>query len=213
MRVSFGDVTVDTGTRQLFRDAREIHVSPKAFELLAILIEHRPRALSKDQLHDRLWPDTYVSESNLAGLVAEIRRAVGDDARQPRLVRTVSRFGYAFAGETTPEVDRAVDSGPSCCVICGDHVMRLVAGENILGRDADAGGFDSITVSRRHARIVVAGARATLEDLGSKNGTYLWGKKVVSPQELADGDEIGLGSLVVKFRRASTDDSTQTWPG
>src|SRR5688500_9228808 len=102
MMVSFGDLTLDTDTRQIRRGAVEVQISPKAFDLLTALVDARPRALSKADLHERLWPRTYVTESNLAGLVAEIRRAIGDDARTPRFVRTVQRFGYAFAGEVTP---------------------------------------------------------------------------------------------------------------
>ena len=133
MTVSFGDLTLDTDTRQIRRGAVEVHISPKAFELLTALVDARPRALSKADLHERLWPDTYVTESNLAGLVAEIRRAIGDDARTPRFVRTVQRFGYAFAGEvtlgsSTPTV------AISCWLVYGDRQWTLPDGEHVLGR-------------------------------------------------------------------------------
>src|SRR4029453_19163467 len=101
MRVQFGDLTLDSDTRQLRRGAIEVRISPKAFDLLTILLDAGPRALAKTDLQQRLWPDAYVSESNLAGLVAEIRRAVSNDARTPRFVRTVQRFGYAFAGDVS----------------------------------------------------------------------------------------------------------------
>jgi DNA-binding winged helix-turn-helix (wHTH) protein len=61
MTVSFGDLTLDTDTRQIRRGAVEVHISPKAFELLTALVDARPRALSKADLHERLWPDTFVT--------------------------------------------------------------------------------------------------------------------------------------------------------
>src|SRR5262245_9278349 len=93
MKLRFGDFTFNGETRQLLRGSEEVHLSPKAFELLKILIEQRPRALSKQELHERLWPDTFVSEVNLASLIAEIRAALGDTAQNSIFIRTARRFG------------------------------------------------------------------------------------------------------------------------
>src|SRR5580765_5218978 len=98
MNVRFGEFRLDSETRQLFRDDVEVHLSPKAFELLLMLLEARPKALSKAELMERLWPGTFVSDANLPVLVAEIRRALSDQPDQPRFLRTVPRFGYAFSG-------------------------------------------------------------------------------------------------------------------
>ena len=103
VRLRLGDLTFDPDARQLLRGREEIHLSPKAFELLKTLIDQRPRALSKNELHEHLWPATFVSEANLASLIAEIREALGDTARQPRFIRTAHRFGYAFSGEAVEE--------------------------------------------------------------------------------------------------------------
>lgn len=213
MRTRFGSLTLDTDARQLLRGSEVVPLSPKAFDLLALLVEHRPRALSKGELHDRLWPGTFVTESNLAGLVAEIRRAVQDDARTPRFVRTVQRFGYAFAGAVgNAGADARPSSDPSgFWLSSGRGKIPLMQGENVLGRDADTGGFDSATVSRRHARIVIAGEQAHLEDLGSKNGTFLRGRRIAGREALADGDTINLGEVVLTFRTPSNDRSTRTW--
>ena len=96
VRIDFGDVVVDTRTREITRAGQPVPLSPKAFELLLLLIESRPQAISKRALQDRLWPDTFVVEKNLANLVAEIRRALGDTPSSPRFIRTVQRFGYAL---------------------------------------------------------------------------------------------------------------------
>jgi DNA-binding winged helix-turn-helix (wHTH) protein len=213
MRLSFGGLTLDSETRQLLRRGEAVPLSPKAFDLLSHLVEHRPRALSKDELHDRLWPGTYVSETNLAGLVAEIRRALEDDARTPRFVRTVHRFGYAFAGA----VDRTSSQPARASVrsrfwlAAGKRRIVLNEGENVLGREPEAGGFDSTAVSRRHARIVIDGGEAYLEDLGSKNGTFLRGRRIDSTEKLKDGDAVNLGSVEVIFHAPSDDRSTRTW--
>src|SRR5690242_14452929 len=97
----FGEFRLDVAARQLFRRDEEIHLTPKAFELLRFLVEQRPRAVSKSELQEKLWPDTFVSEANLSVLVAEIRAALGDPARQPETIRTVHGYGYAFAGNAT----------------------------------------------------------------------------------------------------------------
>ena len=101
MKVRFGDIRFDSDTRQLSRESRELHVSGKAFELLKLLLERRPNAVSKADIQEYLWPDTFLSETNLPSLVTEIREAIGDDARHPLFIRTLHGFGYAFSGEVT----------------------------------------------------------------------------------------------------------------
>ena len=204
MVVHFGDFAVDFGSRQLLRGAEEIHLGPKALELLEALLTNRPRALSKAQLQARLWPRTFVSESNLTTLVAELRTALGDNARQPRFIRTVYGFGYAFCGTATeaPDVIRPTTrGGVRLRLFLDDREIALREGENVLGRvDEGVAWFESPTVSRRHARILVADGRATLEDLGSKNGTFVGGQRLTSPTTLSDGDEILLGHVRMTFR-------------
>jgi len=203
--VHFGDFTVDFGSRQLLRGAEEeIHLGPKALELLEALLTDRPRALSKAQLQARLWPRTFVSESNLTSLVTELRTALGDKARQPRFIRTVYGFGYAFCGTATEAPDVIPPTprgGLRLRLFLDDREIALREGENILGRvDEGVAWFESPTVSRRHARILVADGRATLEDLGSKNGTFVRGQRLTSPTTLSDGDEILLGHVRMTFR-------------
>ena len=101
MRVSLQSVRPRSGESQLLRGDDVVHLSPKAFDLLSILVSHRPKALSKSDLQERLWPGTFVVEKNLANLVSEIRDAIGDDPSNPRFIRTVHRFGYAFR-DTVP---------------------------------------------------------------------------------------------------------------
>jgi DNA-binding winged helix-turn-helix (wHTH) protein len=214
VRVTFGQATLDTDSRQLFRGGREVRVSPKALDLLRLLVESRPRALTKKELLEQLWPATYVSETSLATLIREVRDALGDDARNPRYVRTVHRFGYAFCGGVTGEPRIEPDTplaGLGCWLVWESKQIPLTTGENILGREPEATAcLDAATVSRRHARIVILGSEATLEDLGSKNGTYLRGARITAISKLVDGDEIHVGSAVVRFRMTSAGGSTAT---
>jgi DNA-binding winged helix-turn-helix (wHTH) protein len=213
--VHFGDFTVDLASRQLLCGTEEIHLGPKAFALLEVLLTKRPQALSKTQLREQLWPRTFVSESNLTSLVTELRTALGDKARHPRFVRTVYGFGYAFCGKAVevPDAIRAITPRGRLRLFLDDREITLREGENVLGRvDEGVGWFESPEVSRRHARILVADGRATLEDLGSKNGTFLRDERLTAPSTLSDGDEIRLGRVRMTFR-VLPPLSTRTGPG
>jgi len=211
MHIRFDKCTMDTGSRELLRDGQPVHVRSKAFRLLELLVEHRPNALSKDQLQDLLWPGVYVSESNLTTLVTELRQAIGDDSRAPRFIRTVYGFGYSFCG-AIDTVATVKTPGPGRYRLwwCEKEIV-LANGENILGRGPESVAWiDRDTVSRRHARIVVDGDAVTLEDLGSKNGTRLRGRRLEATAALADGDEIRLGSVSLTFRILDGGSSTAT---
>jgi DNA-binding winged helix-turn-helix (wHTH) protein len=209
MRLQFADCLLDFEARELLRGGRVVAVPPKVFQLLETLVRARPKALSKTELHEALWPDTFVSDANLANLVADLREALGDDARHPRIIRTVQRFGYAFQADASPV--RGASAVPSVFrLVWGDREISLSEGENILGRDRDAVAWiDVYSVSRHHAKIVVSGDDAHLEDLGSKNGTYLRGEPVRKAAPITDGDEIRIGTAVLTVRRFSGA-STQT---
>jgi DNA-binding winged helix-turn-helix (wHTH) protein len=199
----FDAFVLDEERRQLLRGAREVHVSPKAFDLLICLIRERPRALSKADIHERLWPGTFVTDASLGMLVAEVRSALGDSARRPRFVRTVHRFGYAFEAGVTEVPFRPAAATPDAVylLVAPDRSIRIAPGENVVGRDPQSAiWLDSPGISRRHARITLEGDGATVEDLGSRNGTRVRGRQITRAVRLEDGDEIRFGSTAVKFR-------------
>ena len=205
-RVSFGGFVLDSDTRQLLRGAAVVHLEPKALELLELLVDKRPAAVSKGDIQEQLWPDTFVSESSLSGLVAQLRRALGDDRRQERFIRTVHGFGYAFAAE--------VSSAPRGRVVWEDQLFALHPGENVLGRGPEATvRIDAPGVSRRHARIVLGEEGATIEDLGSKNGTYLEELRLQGAMGLEDGARFRLGRQLLVFRSAGPPGPTSTESG
>ena len=196
-RVRFGTCTLDLQTRQLFVDGRETHITPKAFELLAVLTENAPRALTKSELIGRLWPNTYVSEDALSHLVADLRTAIGDSARTPKWIRTVHGFGYSFLSEP---VEASVPRHSAASLTWANREFRLNDGENIIGRDPDVEVLvSSPLVSRRHARITLSGGEARLEDLGSKNGTLVGQVAITGPHLLRHGETITIGDIEFTF--------------
>ena len=210
MRVRFGDCVFDSETRELMRAERPVRVPPRAFQLLEVLIERRPEAIAKDDLHRVLWPKTFVADTTLTGLVKDLRAAIGDDARTPQFIRTVSAFGYAFCGDAR-QVRRSAPAGLFCRVIGPESQVGLVEGENIFGRGPDSVlWIDDDTVSRRHARIRVEKEGAVLEDLDSRNGTFLGDRRLDAPAPLRDGDRIRLGSFALRFRASGTPSSTRS---
>jgi len=202
---TFGDFILDPARRELSRGLKPVHLSPKALELLELLVRERARALAKDEIRERLWGDGPAGETGLPRVINEVRSALGDDAHAPTFVRTVHGFGYVFSGGVVEEPPT-----PTVCRLAwGERRIPLREGSNVVGRGPDAEvNIESARVSRRHARITVAGRRATLEDLSSKNGTFLNYRRLASPTDLQDGDEIKLGSAVVVFERGFSDLAT-----
>jgi DNA-binding winged helix-turn-helix (wHTH) protein len=213
VRKRFGNCVFDSGTRQLWRDGRLATLSPKGIALLELLLERAPKAVSKDQIQASLWPDTFVSDASLTTLISDIRTAIGDPARKARMVRTVHRFGYAFSGPLADDPsEAAAASGREALyrLILGKRKLALGEGENVLGRHPDNRiHIDQTAVSRRHARILIRAGGAVLEDLKSRNGTFLQGRRLDSPAPLRDGDVIRLGPIRMIFRIFESPDSTE----
>jgi DNA-binding winged helix-turn-helix (wHTH) protein len=202
MTTRFGGFTLDAASRQLRHGDVERHLSTKAFDLLCLLVQNRPRAMSKAELHERLWPSTYVSDATLSSLVAEVRDALGERAGDRGLLRTVHRFGYAFDGDVSDDSPARMSTERKRCWIVWEHgQVALGDGTHLIGRDGDvAVWLESPTISRHHARIRVTAGSATIEDLGSKNGTFVHDQRVDAPVALSNGDPIRLGAMEVTVR-------------
>lgn len=193
-----GDCRLDVSARQLYRGDKSVHLSPKGFALLEYLAAHAPRAIPRQELFERLWPETFVVEANLAVLVREVRCAIGDHSK--RIIRTVHGHGYACTMQ--PEAAPTPATGSHMLVREGYEYL-LEAGENVIGRDPGAAvTLASPSVSRRHAAIVVDGRAATIVDLHSKNGTSINGVPVDEPQPLEDGSLVVFGKVEMIYRRA-----------
>ena len=195
-------------------------------DVLCFLAEHHGEVVSKDEVIAAVCAKPYMAESVLSRSIAELRAILGDDAAEPRYIETIVKRGYRlcapvqFADLPAPRPaheGRAAPKAPPSpaehtCVLCrGERKIPLAQGENVVGRTDDAAvRLDSAQVSRRHARIVVNGGRAVLEDFGSKNGTYVGGQRIRTPVELADGDEVLFGRVLVVFRSCDPAATTAT---
>jgi DNA-binding winged helix-turn-helix (wHTH) protein len=204
MRAQFAGCVFDSGRRQLLRDGATVSLTPKAFALLEELVKASPVPVRKEDLYDRLWPGTFVEPGNLHNLISEIRNALGADARS--VLKTVHRFGYALVTESS------VTATP-CYLRSGDRKIPLHDGVNVIGREEDADVIiSSPDISRRHAAITIGGDGTWIEDLGSKNGTFLGKRRLTAPASLSGGDEIFLGRYRVTFH-VERDASTKTITG
>lgn len=171
--------------------------------------------MSKQELHQSLWPSTFVVETNLASLVAETRRALDDDARKPQFVRTVHRFGYRFIGQVdeSAQMRGGAPRAAKPWLVWDVRHVPLADGANLIGRGTDVSVWiDAPGVSRHHAQILINDDEATIDDLGSKNGTYVGATRVTTPLRLQDGDQIRLGSVVITFRIPRFSVATETGP-
>jgi DNA-binding winged helix-turn-helix (wHTH) protein len=204
MRLVFGEVTIDCDRRMVTRHGEEVHLSGKAFALLDLLLQRRPNAVTRAEIFDHVWPDTFVSPSNVATLAQEIREALGDDARRPRFLRTIFGYGYSFIGDEG-------DGGTTIPMrlIIGTTQIELAQRETILGRRIPILAADP-AISRDHARVVVDGQRVFIEDLSSKNGTFVGGRRIEASTELVDGDVISIGSARITFRAGAHAETTMT---
>lgn len=211
MRFRFDTVVIDGDRRIVTRDAAEVHVAPKTFDCLVLLLSRAPNAVSKTELMAALWPDTHVSDATLTGVVADARAALGDAGRSSRTIRTLHRFGYAFTAQV--ERDVAGDAaGPVLGWLVADTWrLPLRGGETVLGREGDGVvPLPSASVSRKHAALVIEGTAARVQDLGSKNGTFVDGVRAEPAIALRDGARLRFGTLEVVYMSPRQTASTDT---
>lgn len=152
----FGEFELDCARRELRQGSELVAIQPKAFELLRYLVEHRDRAVDKDELQDALWPRSIVTEASLTRSVMKARRAVGDDSERQAVIRTVHGHGYRFVAElderppaaTQPPEPVAAELQPIPApprrrswmpIAVAAVLVAVVAGWWGLSRDADAG--------------------------------------------------------------------------
>jgi DNA-binding winged helix-turn-helix (wHTH) protein len=204
MRLKFGDCVLDLRSRQLERADKIVPLEPKMYELLEVLITRRPAVVTNDELDELLWPEVYVARTSLTRLVSELRAVLGDTPRDSHIIRTVYKTGYAFCADATGMP--AASAAPAIIeLVWKKHSLPLADGEHIAGRDVECSlVIDATTVSRRHARITVVAGTATIEDLGSTNGTHVNGTRISAPTRLVLGNEVALGTELLQVRRRNS---------
>ncbi len=212
----FGPFRLDAADHTLTRDGAVLPVAPMVFRTLCALVGRAGRLVSREELTRLVWPNSFVAGSTLSQNVWLLRKLLGRRPDGEEWIETHPRLGYRFNGAV-----RQADQGPRGAgparpgfrLQLGPERYPLTEGETILGRDPEAHvRIEDETVSRRHARIEIKGGSATIEDLGSKNGTWAGGSRVSGPVPLTDGVPIRLGSVELLFRSRTPPDPTITLP-
>ena len=199
MILRIGGCEIDCDRRQISRDGAEQPLPRKAFDLLLVLLDKRPKVVAKELLIKRVWPDAFVADANLAILIGDVRAALGDDAKEPRIIRTHHRVGYSFAAEVSEVSAEAHDRGqPAFILAAAKRRILLFDGSATLGRDRSCDiVIDDPSVSRVHAVLSVTDGQLTVEDRDSKNGTRVDGGKLSEVLVVRSGQKIMFGTFEV----------------
>jgi DNA-binding winged helix-turn-helix (wHTH) protein len=205
-QIRFRSFVLDLRAHRLTRNGREVHIRRQAFELLRILLERAPQALTKAELRDRLWPDTTVADSGLPRVISDLRTIIGDNGQQRPLIRTIHGFGYAFDAKA---INGVTPPSATQCMLISRREFALMEGENIIGRDPDVAiPINGPIIQRRHARIIVEQGVARIEALDSTIGTYVDDELVTRSRVLRPGDVVRVGDHELTFCAAAIETAT-----
>lgn len=130
----FGEFTVDVEQKVLFRDATRLSLTPKVFDTLMILVENAGRIVEKEVLMNRVWPDTNVEEANLTFNIQQLRKALGDNARQPLFIETIARRGYRFIADIEGPLDRSDVASIKEPVVASEFPLETVRPKRQAGK-------------------------------------------------------------------------------
>jgi len=211
-RFRFQQFCFDSDQKALLRGGEPVRLTPRAFRLLEILLRQRPKAVSKRDLLDYVWSGTIVEEANLKTLVLEIRTAIEDRGGTADAIRTVFGYGYAFAA--TVEEESAAEARAVISVRWQGHSVLLPDGVHLIGRRSDCAiAIEAPSVSRVHARLEVSQRRLRIEDLRSKNGTYVSNRRITAATDLLDRCEIRIGEVPVEIARLDAGEASTVTVG
>jgi DNA-binding winged helix-turn-helix (wHTH) protein len=122
----FGPFRLDPAERLLLRDGHAVALTPKAFDLLLYLVDRPGRLVEKHVLMAALWPDAIVEEGNLASTVSALRKALGDDGDEHKVIATVPTRGYRFVMPVAPGAAHSSDAAIQSSVATRRDVVRVV---------------------------------------------------------------------------------------
>ena len=206
----FGNCVVDSNRREVTLGGSVVSVQPKALDLLLYLIEHRDRAVGKDELQDKIWPHTIVTEASLTRCVMKARRAVDDDPQHPEIIKTVRGHGYRFVADIEDEL--VVEPPPPSS---GQNPSIAILPFADLSPDkdqqylCDGMAEELINSLSRLAGVKVAGRTSTFGlqntntfDIGSKLGVAY----VLEGSMQRQGEELNL-----RLHLVATDTGYQVW--
>lgn len=209
-----GHWMVEPTLDRISHEGREVRLRPRAMDVLTALAFAAGELVSKRSLIDEVWRTEFVSDHALTQVIAELRAALGDDAGSPSFIENIPRRGYRLVAPVIPVVESSVTNlGVSMPfkLETEDGSRALAQGQNVIGRTEEADiCLDKTEVSRCHAMITVQGTTAVIEDLGSKNGTFVNGRQLDGPTTLNNGDEIWIGRSVARMRFLIEGEPTKT---
>ena len=132
VRFRFAEFVLSPRRRLLLRDGAPVALIPKYLDLLLLLVVRRQDAVSKQAIFDQVWSDVVVSDGALSQAVRTLRRTLGDDSRDPRFIRTVSRHGYQFIwAEVVEEIDDGQVAAPAPLPSAAPSGERMRTSENV----------------------------------------------------------------------------------
>ena len=142
----FGDFVLNVERYELRKDGTPIRLQPKTFDVLCYLVSHPGRLIDKDELLGAVWPDVIVTENSLTRCVKDLRKALDDDAANPRYIETIARRGYRLLvtpeviDDAAPVLDEQAGMGATaasqaCSRTAAVYRPRKAAGRNNLWRD------------------------------------------------------------------------------
>ncbi|HTI37938.1 MAG TPA: FHA domain-containing protein [Vicinamibacterales bacterium] len=223
-RLRFGEFELDVDAYALRSGGKPVRLERQPMELLRLLLDARGALVDRAKIQAALWDSgVFVGhEAAINTAIRKLRRALGDDPERPRYIETVVGKGYRFAAavhDVTRDAHirhtlRGADDGhplfPKYSVRRGQEEFALGEGDNLIGRHPDARVYiDHPSVSRRHALISIRGGGAAIEDLGSRNGTFVDGHRVEARTDLHPGAIVGAGPIVMTFEVLSAPASTK----
>ena len=200
---------IDCARRRILRDGEERPLSRKAFDLLVVLVDQRPKVVSKDKLIQKIWADTFVADANLAILIGDVRAALGDNAKEPRMIKTHHRVGYSFAADVT-EVSAAAhaEDGPPSLWLLPTGASCCSRAELRSAATPAATSSSTTRASREHAVLTVTDGQLTVAD--RDNGTRVDGRKLTDTSVVRSGQRITFGTVEATVLGRSDADSTMT---
>ena len=208
MIVRFRTWTFDSRRRQVVDDdGRVVHLTPKAFDLLAMLLERVPDVVRKTELHEQIWPGTFVSDATLVGVIKELRRAFGDRDRSAPLIRTSYGIGYAFGGATEKVDARPLRPPASIAVLPFVNI-----GEDASNAYFSDGLAEELTTALAQLPGLRVAARVSAFHLRDRANELQQIGKALNVDHVLEGSVVKIGGrLRITVRLASVENGYHLW--
>jgi len=206
-RITFAGFVLDASAYTLTGPSGSIGLERLPMELLLLLARCPGTLVSRQEIRSALWgPEVHIEhDAAINTAIRKVRQALGDNPAKPRFVQTVVGKGYRFAADVPGGSDLRFT------LTFRSREILLVHGDTLIGRDPEAHVWiDEPSVSRRHATISTDADGAVLRDLGSRNGTFVDGRRVDAPTPLVNGAVVSVGPVALLFAARTAPRSTVT---